>query len=112
MVAKKDMPYSKSTRLPHYDYADAAAHFVTICAWKKQNLFGRISADEMYENKFGSIAHNCWSEIPDHFPNVLLDQFVIMPNHVHGFVLIGERAQHAAPENKTPPNSKCSCSEP
>ncbi|GIW92825.1 MAG: hypothetical protein KatS3mg110_0866 [Pirellulaceae bacterium] len=94
------MPYDqekhhrRSIRLPGYDYAQPAAYFVTICTKDRLCLFGEVVAGEMRLNDAGCIAHQCWTDIPDHFPHVQLDAFIIMPNHVHGILVI---AHHAAP---------------
>ncbi len=70
----------------------------------KSAIFGRIENDKVVLNQWGKIAQNCWLNIANHFPQVSLDQFIIMPNHVHGILLIDEMgantpvgAQHAAP---------------
>ena len=98
--------HRQSIRLEHYDYSSNGAYFVTICTAQRVHLFGEISDMTMQLNDFGKIAHNCWLELPNHFPQILLDEFVVMPNHVHGIVLIqseqlGEPiavgARHASP---------------
>jgi putative transposase len=78
----------KSTRLPGYDYAQAGAYFVTMVAYQRDLLFGYIENGEMILNEMGIITDECWREIPDHFPNVDLGAYVVMPNHVHGIVVI------------------------
>ncbi|MEO8607989.1 MAG: hypothetical protein ABI690_08915 [Chloroflexota bacterium] len=83
-------PNRKSPRLPGYDYAQAGTYFVTICTAQRLHLFGKIFSDEMVYSPLGKIAVQCWHDIPDHFPSVALDLFVIMPNHVHGLVTITE----------------------
>jgi REP element-mobilizing transposase RayT len=70
-------------RLREYDYTNVGAYFVTVCTKDKQLFFENESIK--------TIAQKCWEEIPQHFPNVELDQFVIMPNHVHGIIIITER---------------------
>jgi REP element-mobilizing transposase RayT len=74
--------------LKGYDYSRAGAYFVTICAHKRACLFGEIVDGEMVLNDAGSVAAKCWHTIPDHFPHVILDTFVVMPNHVHGILFI------------------------
>jgi putative transposase len=80
--------HRQSIRLEHYDYSSNGAYFVTICTAQRFHLFGEISDTTMRLNEFGQIAQNCWLELPNHFPQILLDEFVVMPNHVHGIVLI------------------------
>jgi putative transposase len=78
----------KSIRLKGYDYAQEGLYFITICCQDRAHLFGEIMNGEMILNDCGEIAQNCWLEIPEHFPNVELHEFVIMPNHVHGIIEI------------------------
>lgn len=78
----------RSIRLKGYDYSRRGAYFVTICVHKRACLFGEIVDGEMVLNDAGSVAAKCWHAIPDHFPHVILDTFVVMPNHVHGILFI------------------------
>ena len=77
-----------SIRLKGYDYSQAGAYYVTICTHKKECLFGNVVDGKMELTRIGTIAGECWKAIPKHFPNVTLDVFVVMPNHVHGVVMI------------------------
>jgi len=76
----------QSIRLPGFDYAQGGAYFVTICAWNRKCLFGRIVVGAQHAvpllTPLGHIAQQCWAEIPAHFPDFELDAFVVMPNHV------------------------------
>lgn len=77
----------RSLRLQEYDYSQEGAYFVTICTRNKALLF---------ENKkIRAIAEQCWLEIPNHFPNVQLDERVIMPNHMHGILIITDKCKDA-----------------
>lgn len=73
----------RSIRLKEYDYSEPGEYFVTICTKDRVHLFGNIDSDGMHENELGNVVRHCWIEIPNHFPNVELDEFVVMPNHVH-----------------------------
>ena len=84
----------KSIRLPGYDYSQAGAYFVTIVTWRRDCLFGDVVDGEMALNDFGKIADACWCVIPEHFPNVELGAHIIMPNHVHGIIMIREAELH------------------
>jgi REP element-mobilizing transposase RayT len=77
-----------SIRLKGYDYSQNGFYFITICTKYKRPYFGVIEYCKMRFTKLGCIAHNCWLEIPKHFPFVVLDAFVIMPDHVHGILVI------------------------
>lgn len=82
----------KSTRLKNYDYSENGFYFVTICTKNREEFFGYIENGKMILNRFGEMAKNCWLEIPEHFPNCFLDEFVIMPNHIHGILIIENSA--------------------
>lgn len=82
--------HRKSIRLKGYDYAKAGAYFITICVQNRECLFGEIVDGEMQLNDAGTIAAHFWNEIPKHFALVTLDQCTIMPNHVHGIIVITE----------------------
>ncbi len=99
MKYNPDVHHRQSIRLKGYDYSQAGAYFVTICTQKRQHLFGEIVNGEMQLNDAGGLAHQCWDAIPVHFPNVDLDQFVVMPNHVHGIIWIIDNvgAKHLSP---------------
>ncbi|HBG18275.1 MAG TPA: hypothetical protein DDY32_03095 [Desulfobulbaceae bacterium] len=96
-----EIPRRRSLRLQDYDYSQAGAYFVTICTQDARCLFGKIADGEMLLNEAGRVVEMCWKEIPKHFPQVQLDEFVIMPNHVHGILFIGdtliERAKNFSP---------------
>lgn len=78
----------RSIRLSGYDYAQAGAYFVTVCAHQRQCLFGDVVNKKMVLNEAGKIVRACWDEIPAHFPHAELDAFVVMPNHIHGIIVI------------------------
>ena len=78
----------RSIRLNGYDYTQFGYYFITICTHQKSCLFGAIANNKLNLNKFGQIAFTCWQAIPEHFPKIELDSFVIMPNHVHGILII------------------------
>ena len=80
--------HRRSIRLRDYDYAQAGAYFVTICAQDRRCLFGEIVDGEMRLNAMGRIVAEQWDAIPRRFTNVALDAFVVMPNHIHGIFLI------------------------
>ena len=80
--------HRRSIRLKGYDYSQAGAYYVTIVTYQRDCLFGDIMNKEMILNDFGKIADECWSAIPEHFPLVELGAYVVMPNHVHGIIVI------------------------
>lgn len=78
----------ESSRLQGWDYTDAGYYFVTICTSHHEPFFGQIRDGEMQLSSVGNIAYRCWVGIPDHFSHVQLDEFVIMPNHLHGIIIV------------------------
>ncbi len=79
-----------STRAKWWDYSSNAAYFVTICTKDKEHYFGSIANGIMQLSAMGHIANSCWHQIPNHFPFVLLGAHIIMPDHVHGIVIINK----------------------
>lgn len=80
--------HRRSIRLRGYDYTQNGAYFVTICAHERRPMFGRVVNGAMVVNEWGRVVQACWDEIPAHFRHVELDAFVVMPNHVHGIIVI------------------------
>jgi len=82
--------HRRSIRLIGYDYSQAGLYFITICCHGRECWFGEIKNGVMILNDAGNIANECWSDIPTHFPNVVLHEFIIMPNHIHGVIELKE----------------------
>ena len=82
-----------SARFQHWDYGSDALYFVTICTQNREHYFGEIADDKMQFSETGKMAHHFWFEIPTHFPFVQLGEFVVMPNHVHGIIII-DKSNH------------------
>lgn len=82
------LPQRKSPRLQGYDYSQSGAYFVTICTYQRLHLFGSIDNEIMHLNTAGEIVAACWQTIPTHYPDVELDAFVVMPNHMHGILVL------------------------
>lgn len=78
----------KSTRLKDWDYASAGWYFVTICTHNKRCFFGDVVDNAMYLSELGEVVANEWSKTPSIRQNVELDQWVVMPNHIHGIIII------------------------
>ncbi|GGK74938.1 transposase [Rufibacter glacialis] len=91
-----------SARLQHWDYGWNAAYFITICTKDRQHYFGSILDGEMQLSEIGRLAYTVWAEIPSHFPFVELDSFVVMPNHVHGLLLIQKPEEPPADHSAGP----------
>lgn len=83
-----DIRHRRSLRLKGYDYSQEGAYFVTICAHGKACLFGDVIGSEMKVNEPGRKVQAVWDDLPVHYPHVATDAFVVMPNHVHGVIVI------------------------
>lgn len=79
-----------SLRLPTYNYAQPGGYFVTICTQDRRSLFGHVTDNEMHPNAPGHMVAEVWEALPHRFPHISLDVSVVMPNHMHGIVLINE----------------------
>lgn len=97
MTYNHDIHHRRSIRLKDYDYSQAGAYFVTICTNNREYMFGDIINGEMQLNDAGTVAQQCWNGIPQHFPNVVLDEFIVMPNHIHGIVIFNVGAKNVSP---------------
>ncbi len=92
------------TRLKGYDYTLPGGYFVTLCTHHRQNLFGQVVVGEMCLNQLGKIVESVWLEIPEHDPAVLLDEYMVMPDHFHGILFLNpgksvERRASPLPSN-------------
>jgi len=96
-----------TTRLPSWDYGANAPYFVTICTKNREKFFGKIINNSVRLSPIGKIAQKYWLEIPKHFPFVKLDKFIIMPNHIHGIIIINKNVEtqyFVSPKNTNDPN--------
>jgi putative transposase len=84
--------HRRSIRLKGYDYSQEGMYFVTICTQDRECLFGKIVGLKTILNNTGKIADECWLQIPEHFPNVILHEHIIMPNHVHGIIELADKS--------------------
>ncbi|MCX6122782.1 MAG: transposase [Ignavibacteriales bacterium] len=80
----------KSIRLKEFDYSQPGEYFVTICTKNHNCIFGSIVSGKMDLNDRGKIVDRCWKGILEHFSNVELDEYVVMPNHIHGILILNE----------------------
>jgi putative transposase len=89
--------HRRSIRLRGYDYSQAGAYFLTICTQDRACLFGDVMDGEMQLNDAGKMIHAEWDALAQRFPNVALDAFVVMPNHVHGVIILVGAGTRPAP---------------
>lgn len=80
--------HRRSIRLKGYDYSQPGAYFVTICTHQRICNLGKIVDGKMVVNQSGSIVQTVWDELPKHYLHVELDEFCIMPNHVHCIIVL------------------------
>ena len=101
-----------TTRLSNWDYGTHGFYFVTICTKNKECYFGNIIPVEtqnfasLQPTEIGNTAYHYWAEIPKHFPFVELDEFIIMPDHVHGILFFNRPNYHNWKLNSFGPQSK------
>jgi putative transposase len=86
MAYNPGVHHRRSTRLKDYDYSQPGSYFVTLCVKRRECLLGEIIAGGVELNALGLIAKESWLTIPDHFPNTIIDSFIVMPNHAHAIV--------------------------
>jgi REP element-mobilizing transposase RayT len=87
MTLYKNRYRIESTRLKDYDYSRDGAYFITICTKNREHFFGEINNLKINTTQ-AEIAEECWFDLPYHYPNCRLDEFAVMPNHVHGIIII------------------------
>jgi putative transposase len=90
MTATPWIHHRRSVRLAGYDYTAPGAYFVTVCSHQRRCVFGRVVQDGMALNRYGCIVRDEWLRLAVR-PNVELDEFVVMPNHLHGIVILTEK---------------------
>lgn len=83
-----DIHHRRSIRLRDFDYARAGAYFVTLCVQGRECLFGDVEAGRMVLNDAGEMVRLAWEELPQRYPNLVLDQSMVMPNHFHGILFL------------------------
>lgn len=95
-----------SIRLKGYDYAQAGAYFVTICTQDRACLLGDVAGEEVHLSDAGKMVQKAWQALPGRFSGMELDAFVIMPNHVHGIIVIPGRGESCIrPDDSRQPDS-------
>ena len=89
--------HRRSIRLQGYDYTQEGAYYFTICCHQRRCLLGEIKNGVMHLNLVGATVKAVWDSLPRHFPLIELDAFVIMPNHVHGIIVITDSLGNSNP---------------
>ena len=98
MAYQPDLHHRRSIRRPGHDYRLPGAYFITVCTHGREPLFGEISSGEMHPSDAGRLVQSMWEDIPAWIPHVALDEFILMPDHIHGILLAGfQGAASSAP---------------
>jgi REP element-mobilizing transposase RayT len=84
----------KQYRLPKFNYSNGGEYFITICTANHRQYLGEIKNGEMILSSEGNIVHKLWNKIPTQFDNVKIDTYQIMPDHMHGIIILGETRKH------------------
>lgn len=92
--------HRRNSRLADHNYSENGYYYVTVCSRDHGSIFGEIRSSRMVSNHIGEIVGVCWSEIPKHFPRSQLDAFVVMPDHIHGIVIIDDESADQISESK------------
>ena len=79
-----------SARLPNWDYAGNGIYFITICIKDRHHYFGTVENGKMKLSTIGAIVQGFWYDIPHHFDHVVLGEFIVMPNHLHGILILDD----------------------
>lgn len=99
MTYDPNLHHRRSLQLQEYDYSQTGAYFITLCAYNRECLFGEVANGVMQLNDAGIMVQSVWNEIPSHYPGSDIDEFVIMPNHVHGIVVIARAGPRACADS-------------
>lgn len=83
-------PIRKKLRLSGYDYTKNSLYFVTICSYKKEHLFGEIQDEKMLLNASGIIIEDVWNDLVNHYSNIVLYEYCVMPNHFHAIIRLNK----------------------
>src|SRR6266446_5489909 len=100
MTYDSEKHHRHSIRLKEYDYSQPNAYFITICAYNKECIFGEIIDANVILNELGRIVWSEWSKTAQVRKNVNIDEYIVMPNHIHGIIMIGDNCRgtvHRAP---------------
>ena len=97
-----DKHHRQSIRLKEYDYSQPGAYFVTICTQNQECVFGQVVQGEMILDGAGQMVESVWLQLPEHYPGAEVDAFAIMPNHVHGIIILVGAGPRACPDTEQP----------
>lgn len=90
---KENIPIRKNTRLNYYDYTKEGGYFITICIKDRKELLGKIKEDKINLTKEGTIVQKYIKKINEIYKEVIVDEYIIMPNHIHLIIIIKDNNQ-------------------
>lgn len=99
MIYDPERHHRQSIRLRGYDYTQAGAYFATICTLNRACLFGEVVNGEMRLNDPGQMVQTVWNELPVFYPGVDIDGSIVMPNHMHGIIVLVGAAPRGRPDD-------------
>ena len=102
MAYNPKLHHRRSIRLKEWDYSRPGGYFVTICTNRREAMFGEVRGKKMRLNRYGRIVQQSWKDLPAHYHNTHLDEFIIMPNHVHGIIVVTENTAVGNAMNRRP----------
>jgi putative transposase len=97
------MPRRKRLRLQSHNYSSPGRYFITICTRKQTEWLATIVENTIRLSPAGEIIQSQWDLLPSRFPGLEIDQFVIMPNHLHGIIVLTEHLRYREPATKIKP---------
>ena len=100
-MAEEEKFHRRSIRLRAADYSEPGAYFITICTAQRRSIFGKIDKERVVLSPLGEIVRACWIKIPEHFAGASAEQFVVMPNHLHGTIGLTAGARYIVPVDRT-----------
>jgi putative transposase len=96
-MGEEERFHRRSIRLRGADYSEPGAYFITVCAVGRRCIFGNIEDGRVVLSALGEIVRACWVAIPEHFANASVQEFVVMPNHMHGIIGLTVGARYIVP---------------
>ncbi len=84
----------RSVRLKEYDYSQPGGYFITICTHRKVDILGTLNGEISCCNELGEVVSNSWRMLPDKYPTVTIDEYIVMPNHLHGILILNDSDVH------------------
>src|SRR5688500_14128044 len=88
MTYDPDKHHRRAVRLRDFDYSQPGAYYVTLCTANRMNLFGNAEGDHVKLNAVGRVIDGCWNWLAEQYAYVVLDEYVVMPNHLHGIIVL------------------------